>query len=959
MQERILRRSSDVTALLTLFAGAVLLMFYYFPVFVSQKIDTSSVKQWPGHAYVAAVPEYFHSRAMRVLFPVISDSSDSPSASRLQLFEQGVPLGPAHSMHADIEQKGQGRFSNWNSYIVFSATDNSNPVDNGRTYIVRYPIQPTWWLPLVLLAVGAVGLRLLFPAPERLSEGADTIDIILSKVSRFTCALCQASNSRYLFWATAAMFWLYLNMVFVLLLPTVNITPDSITYLLWLPIRTIGYPALLDLYHTFFGSWRYLPIFQLNLLLAGLLGLSYAIIKVTKSYVSGWLFLVLVSSASGAILLSSANMMTEAVFSGFVMLHLAFIYLFLNGSKAYTGLLAGLFLAAAILIKSVATVFLGPVLLFLIFLPSRRLVVFAFIFCPAVAAWLVPSVYNYEHSGFLESTIEGGYALGGYVAWGIRPRPGSAYPEEAKLIERRLAPILAKRPAHFKSVRDYLEYTANEYNNLLWGNTVPELVTYYANICSNAKRYESGDKCLFQINKTLFQLAKETIVSEPRQYAYQVLANYYGMWLDVFESMPGFLDGASKMAASQPAAYGNKTIYTQKLFGRLPTFESKSKRETTVSRIQSSTVRKAHDLLMLQGLLPVNKVAVIINKYTLLVIGIGIIASLLLFGLHWIPPNARAFCYTGLFVNAYFLGTALAQPALFRYAMTMQGIVLALLLIGALLVARTVYHQFVVKRKELIAGGEQVASGTTTEMIYDPQPGKPVPSGEDTYSSAIATAHRYTDWMVSPFKPYLRGNIVEIGIGHGSYYEVLAPYGVYWGIDVDERSIHAAKARFPGAQFARADILDPGFIEDILPERADSIVSINVLEHVQDDDTALKNLVHALKPGGMLMISVPAMTWLYNDLDRLAGHHRRYYLSDFRRMLSGLPVQIVKLCYLNPIGGIGWWVNCFRKHESLNSDAVNRQIVLFDKYIVPFSKMVDPLTRRFFGQSLICIAQRL
>ena len=134
MSALILQRSSHVVALLTLLVGIGRLIFYYFPVFVSHKIDTSSINHWPGHAYVAAVPEYFHSKVMRGPFPVESDSPDSLEASRLEIFEQGAQLGPAHSLHADIEEEGLGRFSHWDNYIVFFTAVNSNPIDNGRTY---------------------------------------------------------------------------------------------------------------------------------------------------------------------------------------------------------------------------------------------------------------------------------------------------------------------------------------------------------------------------------------------------------------------------------------------------------------------------------------------------------------------------------------------------------------------------------------------------------------------------------------------------------------------------------------------------------------------------------------------------------------------------------------------------------------------------------------------------------
>jgi SAM-dependent methyltransferase len=232
-------------------------------------------------------------------------------------------------------------------------------------------------------------------------------------------------------------------------------------------------------------------------------------------------------------------------------------------------------------------------------------------------------------------------------------------------------------------------------------------------------------------------------------------------------------------------------------------------------------------------------------------------------------------------------------------------------------------------------------------------------SGKDTYSSAIASAYRYIDWVLTPFIPHLHGDIVEVGIGHGSYFQKLSQYGRYVGIDIDARSVLEAQQRFPDTRFAQADILQPGFLKDLLPEKADAIVSINVLEHVADDAAALANLVDAIKPGGTLLISVPAMMGLYNDMDRLAGHHRRYHLADFHRLLAPLPVEIDRLCYFNPIGGLGWWVNRFKRHDSLNSNAINGQIEFFEKYVLPVSKLVDPLTRRFFGQSVTCIAHRL
>jgi hypothetical protein len=77
-----------------------------------------------------------------------------------------------------------------------------------------------------------------------------------------------------------------------------------------------------------------------------------------------------------------------------------------------------------------------------------------------------------------------------------------------------------------------------------------------------------------------------------------------------------------------------------------------------------------------------------------------------------------------------------------------------------------------------------------------------------------------------------------------------------------------------------------------------------------------------------------------------------------RELLDHQPVDVVTLRYFNPIGGLGWWANSLKRHESLNANDVNAQIRIFDKYIIPLSRAVDPLFRSLFGQSVICVARR-
>jgi len=230
--------------------------------------------------------------------------------------------------------------------------------------------------------------------------------------------------------------------------------------------------------------------------------------------------------------------------------------------------------------------------------------------------------------------------------------------------------------------------------------------------------------------------------------------------------------------------------------------------------------------------------------------------------------------------------------------------------------------------------------------------------GAETYSSAIVDAQNYMRWLISQFTPFLYGRILETGLGHGGYVDQLSPFGEYSGIDIDESSVKEAKAANPGFSFYQGDICKRSTFDQLGLNSFDSVVSINVLEHIEQDNEALSNLVDALNPGGHLMLSLPALNWLYNDLDRLAGHYRRYTRSMLLSRIADLPVQVVKLCYFNPVVGIGWWVNVLLRHNDLDAESVNTQIRLFDKFAVPLSRLIDPLTRSFFGQSITCVLKR-
>ena len=126
-----------------------------------------------------------------------------------------------------------------------------------------------------------------------------------------------------------------------------------------------------------------------------------------------------------------------------------------------------------------------------------------------------------------------------------------------------------------------------------------------------------------------------------------------------------------------------------------------------------------------------------------------------------------------------------------------------------------------------------------------------------------------------------------------------------------------------------------------------------------DHKAGLNNMLELLEPGGHLLLYVPSFMHLYNDLDKLAGHLRRYKKNQIKELLNNSDnYQIIINEYFNPVGAFGWWVNKFKTHKNINSKNVNSQVLIFDKYVVPFSKFFNPLFKSFWGQSLYCVIQK-
>lgn len=225
---------------------------------------------------------------------------------------------------------------------------------------------------------------------------------------------------------------------------------------------------------------------------------------------------------------------------------------------------------------------------------------------------------------------------------------------------------------------------------------------------------------------------------------------------------------------------------------------------------------------------------------------------------------------------------------------------------------------------------------------------------EDFEMAALSQANNYRAALMREFSSSLRGNVLEVGAGIGQITEELFQkpnIAKLVSIEPHQKFYSQLKEKFPGhtiVQGTFADI-DPG-------EDWDTIISINVLEHIQDDEKELKDYFHCLaKNIGTLCLFVPARMEIYAQLDKDFGHFRRYTKAELSKKLKDAGFQIVRLRYHNIAGYFAWWLN-FRllKKRHFKPGSVR----FFDRFIFPFvygfeSHVCPP----FVGQSLVAIAR--
>jgi len=184
-------------------------------------------------------------------------------------------------------------------------------------------------------------------------------------------------------------------------------------------------------------------------------------------------------------------------------------------------------------------------------------------------------------------------------------------------------------------------------------------------------------------------------------------------------------------------------------------------------------------------------------------------------------------------------------------------------------------------------------------------------SGPDILDS-IGHARRFNRWMAETVSPYLGNEVLELGAGMGNLTRLLARRRRrYIATDIDMEHLSRLRARLHHRPNIETAICDLAHTADFEAWRGklDSVVCLNVLEHVDDDMTGLRNIYGCLKPGGRAVILVPQGSEVYGTLDEALGHYRRYSKSELAGKMKSVGYRVERILEFNRATYPGWYVN--------------------------------------------------
>ena len=229
---------------------------------------------------------------------------------------------------------------------------------------------------------------------------------------------------------------------------------------------------------------------------------------------------------------------------------------------------------------------------------------------------------------------------------------------------------------------------------------------------------------------------------------------------------------------------------------------------------------------------------------------------------------------------------------------------------------------------------------------------------EPTYQrrvlESLGSAQNYIAWLASLARPYLGDNPIEIGAGAGAYAEEWLTEGIgrITLTEADPHLLGELRSRFE--RDARVTVRELDVTTSPEAEHS-AVVAFNVLEHIEDDAGALRSARNLLRPGGAIVMLVPAFELATSRFDLDIGHHRRYTKKTLGAAYRNAGIEVERLAYVNAPGLLGWIVAMKWLRRAPPGEGV--LLRAWDNVVVPVARRVEAVKPPPFGQSLLAVGR--
>jgi glycosyltransferase involved in cell wall biosynthesis len=206
---------------------------------------------------------------------------------------------------------------------------------------------------------------------------------------------------------------------------------------------------------------------------------------------------------------------------------------------------------------------------------------------------------------------------------------------------------------------------------------------------------------------------------------------------------------------------------------------------------------------------------------------------------------------------------------------------------------------------------------------------------------SIRSAKRFNTWMVDRFRRFIGNRVLEGGCGIGNLTELLLDRERLVCLDNDPFYVEVIRRRYGHLANMAAHDMSLTEIADssLRDERLDTVVCINVLEHIEAEEDVLRGFHDVLEAGGHAIVLVPAHPWLYTGVDKALGHCRRYTAASLRERMEAAGFEVVSCEGFNRLGTLGWFVS----GKMLGKTTITPgQMKLFE-WLMPLARLLERL----------------